>query len=354
MVSRGRAKRTRRKQVVRGVTAARHPVRKSPGKRREDVLFTRVVEIIEAARGHVAPLGQHGDGPGLLADRPRDRRGRAARREARGLRRARSSTGSRSVSPARLRQGLRRAEHCGDVRQFYVSLSRGLGAATRARRTLEADHGAASSEGEDSVSSAVRIGGEEARSPGEKIRSAVLSESEALDAAAFPPYLGWTHYLVLLRVANPAARAFYEIEAARESWSSRELERQIASLLFERLAKSRDKDKVLALARQGPPARRPRRRPQGSLRPRVPRPRREVAAGASASSSRRSSIASRSSCSSSARASASSRGRSGSRSTAITSTSTSSSTTACSAASSWSTSSSASSPTRISARCRCT
>jgi predicted nuclease of restriction endonuclease-like (RecB) superfamily len=67
----------------------------------------------------------------------------------------------------------------------------------------------------------------------------------------FPPYLGWTHYLLLMRVANPTARAFYEIEAARESWASRELERQIASLLFERLAKSRDKEKVLALARRG-------------------------------------------------------------------------------------------------------
>ena len=54
-----------------------------------------------------------------------------------------------------------------------------------------------------------------------------------------------------MRVENADARAFYEIEAAREAWSSRELERQIASLLFERLAKSRDKDKVLALARKG-------------------------------------------------------------------------------------------------------
>ncbi len=54
-----------------------------------------------------------------------------------------------------------------------------------------------------------------------------------------------------MRVTNPTARAFYEIEAARESWASRELERQIASLLFERLAKSRDTEKVLALARRG-------------------------------------------------------------------------------------------------------
>ena len=54
-----------------------------------------------------------------------------------------------------------------------------------------------------------------------------------------------------MRIENPTARAFYEIEAARENWASRELERQVASLLFERLARSRDKDKVLALAKKG-------------------------------------------------------------------------------------------------------
>jgi predicted nuclease of restriction endonuclease-like (RecB) superfamily len=56
---------------------------------------------------------------------------------------------------------------------------------------------------------------------------------------------------MLMRVSNPTARAFYEIEAVRESWSTRELERQIGSLLFERLAKSRDKEQVLARAREG-------------------------------------------------------------------------------------------------------
>ncbi|MFZ5445100.1 MAG: PDDEXK nuclease domain-containing protein [Myxococcota bacterium] len=84
-------------------------------------------------------------------------------------------------------------------------------------------------------------------SSGKKIRSAVLTKSEP----TFRPQLAWTHYLALLKVENPTARAFYEVEAVREAWSSRELERQIASLLFERLAKSRDRRKVLALARHG-------------------------------------------------------------------------------------------------------
>ncbi|MBK8481861.1 MAG: DUF1016 family protein [Proteobacteria bacterium] len=87
-------------------------------------------------------------------------------------------------------------------------------------------------------------------SPVPEKRSAALIES-ATDRALFPPALGWSHYLVLIRVQDNHARAFYEIEAAKESWSVRELERQVASLLFERLAKSRNKDEVLALAKQG-------------------------------------------------------------------------------------------------------
>jgi hypothetical protein len=54
--------------------------------------------------------------------------------------------------------------------------------------------------------------------------------------------LSWTHYRFLLRVEDPKARAFYEAEAVAARWSTRELERQIHSLLFERLALSRDKE----------------------------------------------------------------------------------------------------------------
>lgn len=84
-----------------------------------------------------------------------------------------------------------------------------------------------------------------------KDRTVPLSKSPEAPAVRFPPTLSWTHYLILLKVTNPGARSFYEIEAAREGWSSRELERQVASLLFEQLAKSRDKEKVLDLARRG-------------------------------------------------------------------------------------------------------
>jgi hypothetical protein len=53
--------------------------------------------------------------------------------------------------------------------------------------------------------------------------------------------LSWTHYRLLLRLEKPEARGFYEAEAVNSRWSTRELERQINSLLFERLALSRDK-----------------------------------------------------------------------------------------------------------------
>jgi len=69
--------------------------------------------------------------------------------------------------------------------------------------------------------------------------------------------LSWMHYRALLKVDRREARDFYEIEAIRNGWSGRALERQIDSLLFFRLAKSRDKQGVLALANEGMEVERP-------------------------------------------------------------------------------------------------
>jgi predicted nuclease of restriction endonuclease-like (RecB) superfamily len=63
--------------------------------------------------------------------------------------------------------------------------------------------------------------------------------------------LSWTHYRLLMRVENPQARSFYEIECVKNSWSARELERQKGSLLFERLALSKNKKAVMKLAQKG-------------------------------------------------------------------------------------------------------
>jgi len=63
--------------------------------------------------------------------------------------------------------------------------------------------------------------------------------------------LGWSHYVVLLTTPSAQERQFYEIEAHENSWGVRELKRQIATSLFERLSLSRNKDEVKALAQVG-------------------------------------------------------------------------------------------------------
>ena len=60
--------------------------------------------------------------------------------------------------------------------------------------------------------------------------------------------LSWTHYRLLLRVADSKARQWYMTEAATQNWSSRALERQIGTLYFERLILSKDKASVAAEA----------------------------------------------------------------------------------------------------------
>ncbi len=63
--------------------------------------------------------------------------------------------------------------------------------------------------------------------------------------------LSWSHYRILMRVEKEHARSFYEVECINNNWSARELERQKGSLLFERLALSKDKKGLMKLARRG-------------------------------------------------------------------------------------------------------
>lgn len=63
--------------------------------------------------------------------------------------------------------------------------------------------------------------------------------------------LTWTHYTEILTVSDPLARSFYEKQCVNEGWSVRQLKRQIQSGLFQRLALSKDKPGVLALAAEG-------------------------------------------------------------------------------------------------------
>ena len=61
--------------------------------------------------------------------------------------------------------------------------------------------------------------------------------------------LGWTHYRILLRIENTAARDWYLQEAIAHNWSSRALERQIGVLYYERLLASKEKALVEQEAR---------------------------------------------------------------------------------------------------------
>ncbi|MBP9777708.1 MAG: DUF1016 family protein [Rickettsiaceae bacterium] len=63
--------------------------------------------------------------------------------------------------------------------------------------------------------------------------------------------LSWSHYVELMTVSRDDARKFYQVEASKNNWSVRELRRQMHSLLFDRLAKSKDKKGLLQLVHQG-------------------------------------------------------------------------------------------------------
>ena len=80
---------------------------------------------------------------------------------------------------------------------------------------------------------------------------------KAINPGKFNPNLSWTHYRTLLRVEKAKARAFYEIEAITNNWAARELERQINSLLYERLALSKDKKGLMELATKGQEVQKP-------------------------------------------------------------------------------------------------
>jgi predicted nuclease of restriction endonuclease-like (RecB) superfamily len=66
--------------------------------------------------------------------------------------------------------------------------------------------------------------------------------------AAFP--LAWSHYVRLMGVEKPHARAFYEAEAIRGGWSVRQLDRQISTQFFERTAHSKQQAALLARGRK--------------------------------------------------------------------------------------------------------
>jgi predicted nuclease of restriction endonuclease-like (RecB) superfamily len=236
--------------------------------KRNDPLYTRIREILESARSSVARsvnttqvvanwlIGQ------AIVEEEQAGRSRAAYGQ--GLLQGLSS---RLVRDFGRGWSVRQLEY---VRSFYLEYGQLLeGAKTNAARSIL---------GRTKIPNAVRAGlsgvpasGEilhapRVKSSGQPVGSetglAVRGEwnlTHICDAARqkswrpgmLHPNLSWTHYRTLLRVEQGEARSFYEIEAIKCNWSARELERQINSLLYERLAMSKDKKGLLRLAAKG-------------------------------------------------------------------------------------------------------
>jgi len=135
------------------------------------------------------------------------------------------------------------------MRQFYLTYpelleQRQIGYALRSQLVMSSEGGS------EQKSYAVRslLGSHESKDKSEICHA--LSD-ESWKPGLLHPNLSWTHYRTLLRVDKPEARPFYEIEAIKNNWSARELERQINSLLYERLALSTDKKGLMRLATKG-------------------------------------------------------------------------------------------------------
>ena len=78
-----------------------------------------------------------------------------------------------------------------------------------------------------------------------------LGRKSSAQADPAPFSLSWTHYFFLMGIENQEERRFYEIEAAQQDWTVRELKRQFDTSLYERLALSRDKEGIRKLSREG-------------------------------------------------------------------------------------------------------
>ena len=71
------------------------------------------------------------------------------------------------------------------------------------------------------------------------------------NSQALSDQLSFSHYIELLKIEDPLERSFYEKECIGEHWGVRELQRQMKSMLFHRIALSGDKNEVLRLAQEG-------------------------------------------------------------------------------------------------------
>ena len=69
-------------------------------------------------------------------------------------------------------------------------------------------------------------------------------------ASTLGTQLNWSQYKLLISIDDPDKREYYQLEAVNECWTKRQMERQINSMLYERMLMSNDKETVLAIARK--------------------------------------------------------------------------------------------------------
>lgn len=70
-------------------------------------------------------------------------------------------------------------------------------------------------------------------------------------ATTMSSQLSWSHYLELIKIQEEPKRNFYIKETINSNWSVRELQRQVSTLLYERLTLSANKEKIIELAEKG-------------------------------------------------------------------------------------------------------
>lgn len=79
----------------------------------------------------------------------------------------------------------------------------------------------------------------------------VKSEKAIQQTVSVKFILGWSYYLLLMRIENVEERKFYEIEAVKNNWSVRELDCHVNSSLSERLCISKEKQEIVKLYQKG-------------------------------------------------------------------------------------------------------
>jgi predicted nuclease of restriction endonuclease-like (RecB) superfamily len=85
----------------------------------------------------------------------------------------------------------------------------------------------------------------------EMAQTASAQLASALPPGTFP--LSWSHYVRLMSVDRPQARAFYESEAIRGGWSVRQLDRQISTQFYERTTHSKKPAAMMARGQMSRP-----------------------------------------------------------------------------------------------------